>query len=268
MKKLHWIFLILGSIVTIVLIVSGIMNYNDLIMSLILLDIIHLSLYTLLGFVMHIIVLLLFVYNGLLPSKKSVKGLMPYALTAAAVTVSAFWVVKPLQDNIISKITFIVSDFIICLVLNSVVYITSFYEFVIRKQNNWIRYTLEKGANREQPEYILACTNKNQMEKIYVANLSVMYVENYDLYFIYLKNKEFQKLIVKGKLVDYEKKLLPRFIKINRSTLINRQYIKRILWRNGSYSIVMSGILQKEFPIPKSRHYLIDLFPRAIIRME
>ena len=256
----------LGKIIGICLITAVMMfifkNYQDPDPNIAFISLVRWIFHMLLGLFIHVALLLIFMARNLLPEKKSLKGLFPLFFLGAFCTFLLFLGIKDLNFYNPLAVFFLIGlIFSISAVVQLFLYMTNVYDLAIQKQKVWRRQKLEKGASHEQPEYILVPLNKEETRQIHVSELSTVYVEDHYLYFVYRRDNEFQTLNAYGKLISYEEKLLPGFLKINRSTLINTEFIQQIIQKRDKSIIVMQGLPEKEFPIPKSRQDLMELLP-------
>ncbi len=85
----------------------------------------------------------------------------------------------------------------------------------------------------------------------------MVFVEDHYLNFIYRKNDKYTSLTAYGKLTDFEKKLSPGFVRLNRSKLINTDHIQEIDIVNGKYRVLVKGFSRSPILVPKSRNEVV-----------
>ena len=210
------------------------------------------------GYLAHITVIGIFIYQGWLPKQKTIKGMFPCFFSGASLTCVLFialnWEATP---SIGGKIAILNKAYAISAIVQLLLYPTNIYNDTIEYQQEFRLRRGRKKADKEETKHLLIQIDKERVQQISMEDLSVVFVEDHYLSYIFRRGEAFEKITSYGKLKDLEAKLASSFLKINRSTLINPDFIKAIHQETGRAFIFMEGLEEKALVIPKTRMDLV-----------
>ncbi|MBT4090432.1 MAG: LytTR family transcriptional regulator [Deltaproteobacteria bacterium] len=109
----------------------------------------------------------------------------------------------------------------------------------------------------------LTLKENDRIAKIAVQSVSLIKVEDHYCTVIYQQENEWKEWTLYGKLKSFEEKYKDSFLRINRSTLVNPQWVEKVEKIKGKYQIHMKQKDNQPFPLSPSQEHLFDqLIPK------
>jgi len=108
------------------------------------------------------------------------------------------------------------------------------------------------------PVDYLFLKDSERVEKIDIRQVSFIKVEDHYCTVVYQKEQEWQEWTVYEKLKNFEEKHQASLVRINRSTLVNPQWVEKIEKNKGKHLIHMKCKNSASFPLSSSQQHLLD----------
>ena len=104
----------------------------------------------------------------------------------------------------------------------------------------------------------LTLKENDRIQKIALQSVSFIKVEDHYCTIVYKQENEWRDWTLYGKLKTFEEKYKDSFLRINRSTLINPNWVEKIAKIKGKYLVYMKDKDSSAFPLSPSQEHLID----------
>ena len=193
----------------------------------------------------------------------TIRGTWKFSVSGFALTyILVVIFVAPLDWEVFSLFKLFVEVAAVCIVVQVFLFQFGFYHYVYRLENENSTKETAPSALKNQAAPLLTLKSNDRIEKVNIHAVSHITVQDHYCTVFFQSDNEWEQRTVYERLRNYENRFQDYLVKVNRSTLVNPNMVRKIEKSNGKFVVLMKG--EPELPISLSasqKHRLDNLIP-------